>query len=84
MRDSPRSCARSWAWKHSAGTDGISERVVVAEWQRALDRFREAVDEINQRIFDYNLEVPADQFKRRAVRINQEITWITGAVDSLD
>ena len=68
--------ARSWTWQHSAG-QGIPQQVVEAEWQRALARFRQLVVEINQRIFDYNLEVPADPFKRPLIQVEREIHKIT-------
>lgn len=73
--------ARSWAWQDSPGAQELPGRVVAAEWQRALETFQEKVAVINQLIFDYNLEVPADQFKRRTIDQDREIAKITGEVD---
>ena len=42
-------------------------------WQRAIERFREAIAEINARIKSYNLEVPASRFQRLLVDADEEI-----------
>lgn len=68
---------RTWVWRHSTGIQGILAQVVEEEWQRALARFREVVVEINERIFNYNLEVPADPFKRPLIQVDREIHKIT-------
>lgn len=72
---------RSWDWCHSAGAAGLEGTVVQAEWERALAGFQAVIQNLNKRIFDYNLEVPSDQFKRRSLNATREIAEITGTLD---
>jgi DnaJ family protein C protein 28 len=46
------------------------------EFQRALRLFAEQIARINQRIFDYNLQTPTDQFQMRKLNLEQEIKQI--------
>jgi DnaJ family protein C protein 28 len=65
---------RAWEWKQSAMAAGQPPAFVEGEWQRALGAFREQITEINQHIFDYNLEVPLSRFQRQPVDAQAEIT----------
>ncbi len=47
-----------------------------AEFKRALRVFAEQIAHINQRIFDYNLQAPADRFQMRKLNLEQEIKQI--------
>jgi DnaJ family protein C protein 28 len=47
------------------------------EWERARQAFRTKLNALNQRIRDYNLDVPAVRFQRPALNIDQEIQKIT-------
>jgi len=73
-----KSLERSWKWRESALTNMASRRSVDAEWKRAVDDFRERISKLNQRIFDYNLETPSEQFQRRQINIDREMERITG------
>ena len=73
--------ARSWAWQASAAARELSAAVVQAEWDRAVASFQAVILELNKRIFDYNLEAPAEQFKRRSLNADREIARITGVAD---
>ncbi|MFQ5943170.1 MAG: DnaJ family domain-containing protein [Anaerolineales bacterium] len=42
-------------------------------WARAVEKFRKATEELNQRIDDYNLSVPLSQFQRRRLDGEAEI-----------
>lgn len=64
---------RSWDWRQKALAESRSAAAVETEWQRALDRFKEQVAQINQQIFRYNLEVPSDQFQRLPVNFEREV-----------
>jgi len=72
---------RSWAWRNSAGAAEVGAAVAQAEWERALAGFQAVIQGLNKRIFDYNLEVPSDQLKRRSLNAGREIATITGALD---
>ncbi len=72
---------RSWGWRNSTAAAELGTAVVQAEWERALTGFQARIQELNKRIFDYNLEVPSDQFKRRSLNVDQEIARITGGLD---
>jgi DnaJ homolog subfamily C member 28 len=75
-----KSLKQNWSWRQNAtGRRGLihAER----EWQHALNKFREEITELNRRIRDYNLEIPSNQFQRRAIDAEQEIQKITIATD---
>lgn len=70
-----KALARSWRWCGMAsGADGANH----GEWQLALQRFRERVVEINQRIRLHNLKVPREGFQRLPVDAEREIETLTG------
>jgi hypothetical protein len=73
--------ARSWAWQGSVEARELAVAVVQDEWERALAGFQAKILELNKRIFDYNLEVPTEQFKRSTLNADREIARITGAAD---
>jgi len=74
--------ARSRAWRNETLADlegrtdpaAIEERFRTAEeWNRALARFKQAVDEINKGIFDLNLKVPLEQLQRGKIDLAREL-----------
>jgi DnaJ family protein C protein 28 len=73
--------ARTWTWRETALEQDQAPTDVESEWRRALQTFKTKVAELNKRIFNYNLQVPADQFKRRQINLEREIARITGQVD---
>jgi DnaJ family protein C protein 28 len=64
---------RAWDWKQAADRAGQPAAFVEDEWQRAVSAFREQIVEVNQRIFNYNLEVPLARFQRRPVDADAEV-----------
>ena len=76
-----KSLARTWNWRKTALAENQSYQLVTEEWQRALAKFKEKITNLNQRISDYNLEVPSDQFKRLKINIDREIEKITNSSD---
>jgi DnaJ family protein C protein 28 len=76
-----KSLARSWSWRNSALDQNISYLIVEEEWQRAFQAYKHKIADLNQRIFNYNLEVPADQLKRLKINPDREIAKITKPVD---
>jgi len=71
------SLARSFAWKEAALKENKSKSWVEQEWRRAQDEFREKIDELNQRIFSYNVETPSSQFQLRKINADREIGKFT-------
>jgi DnaJ family protein C protein 28 len=71
------SLARTWNWRKIALEEKQPYHLIEDEWQRSVTIFTEKVIELNKRIFDYNLEVPSDQFKRRKIDVEFEIERIT-------
>jgi hypothetical protein len=49
------------------------------EWERATKAFKAKIATLNQRIRDYNLEVPAARFQRPVLNYERELLKITGA-----
>ena len=64
---------RSWAWRNKGRADHRQPSFIEAEWNRALERFRELVVAINQRIQSYNLDVPSDRFQLRLMSFDREV-----------
>jgi DnaJ family protein C protein 28 len=79
--ESKNSLTRSWSWRGSAIEKDQPYTLVEDEWHRALRTFKEKIADLNQRIFDYNLSVPSDQFKRRVIDLDAEIARITSQPD---
>lgn len=69
--------ARSWDWRKSSLEKNLPYALVEDEWQRALKAFKEIIANLNKKIFNYNLEVPSDQFKHRVINPEREIDKIT-------
>jgi DnaJ family protein C protein 28 len=76
-----KSLTRSWTWRNLALEDNQPYGLIEDEWQRALKAFRDKIDDLNKRIFDYNLEVPSDQFKRRFIDLDREVEKIISQPD---
>ncbi len=68
---------RAWEW-HQAATPAASQPVASAdaEWQRALQAFKEKLSALNQRIREVNLQVPNPRFQRPVLNIDQEVEQI--------
>jgi len=75
------SLTRSWIWRKAVLKQNLPDALVEDEWQRALVKFKEIIKDLNERIFNYNLEVPSTQLQRRKINLEQEIEKITGQVD---
>jgi hypothetical protein len=78
--------ARDWRGEELASleargaADAIHRRLRIAdEWNRALDRFREALAQINQGIAALNLKAPHDRFRRLKLVVEDEIRKVLEA-----
>ena len=71
--------SRSWQWRLSALESDQPARWVEAEWQKAVQAFREQVTAINKKIFSYNLEVPLDRFQILTINAERELEAVTKA-----
>lgn len=69
--------SRTWSWQASHSEKPAPE--VELEWSRVQLVFREKIQNINQRILTYNLEVPSDRFQKRLLDPEREIQKITGS-----
>jgi DnaJ family protein C protein 28 len=75
---------RSWAWRQAALAEGKPPQLVDAEWERAVDAFRQQVEEINRDILTYNLSAPTGQLHLLQLDIESQIELtITPASDRL-
>jgi DnaJ homolog subfamily C member 28 len=55
----------------------VPDEQASAEWDRALAAFKDKLPSLNQRIRNYNLEVPNARFQRPTLNFEQEIEKIT-------
>lgn len=81
FEDAKKKLAQSWGWRHKALERNHPNAEVVSDWRKALVSFEDVISGLNKRIFNYNLEVPLDQFKRRQISIEREISKITKPSD---
>src|SRR3972149_5679752 len=65
--------AHSWAWRQRALERGEDAAFVEAEWGRAKNKFEEVVAILNQRVRDYNLEIPISKLYRNPIDLALEI-----------
>jgi DnaJ family protein C protein 28 len=54
---------RAWDWRQKALQDPASRHLAAGEWERAVQAFRTQVEDLNRRIFSYNLEAPNERFQ---------------------
>jgi DnaJ family protein C protein 28 len=77
--------SRNWRAEQMAalGERGDAEAVqrrawITSEWERAVERFREAVSQINAGIATLNLKVPVERLQRSKLRVEDELRKIAG------
>ncbi len=73
LADARHALSRTWTWRAKALAEGQDTFLIENEWKTAQNRFRQTAKDLNQRINDLNLEVPADQFMRGLVFLEREI-----------
>ena len=64
---------RAWQWRIAALGSGTPVLEADAEWQRAVQSFKDQAVKLNKRIFDLNLLVPSAQFQRLQLNPESEI-----------
>jgi DnaJ family protein C protein 28 len=69
----------AWQGYLAARGEGTSASNASAEWQQAQLTFREKMNLLNQRIRNYNLDVPNTRFQRPVLVYGQEVQKITAA-----
>lgn len=70
LADERQALQRAWDWFRQNPQDSDT-------WHTARRRFKEQVELINKRIWNYNLGVPAPGFQRMKVNVEREIRRIT-------
>jgi DnaJ family protein C protein 28 len=70
---------RAWEWHGRAQAGGLSAAQAEAEWRRAQHAFEEQVEQINRKIFDYNLQTPSEKFQLMKVNAEREIEAVKDA-----
>lgn len=68
--------ARAWTWRQEKIEGGAGSPFIEAEWAKAQAGYREKIADLNKRIENYNLEVPALVFQRAKVNTEKEIEEI--------
>jgi DnaJ family protein C protein 28 len=72
-----QSLARAWTWRQaSMSNNGVTEEVEF-EWRQAVDRFRKQISTLNERIFSFNIVVPAERFQKPIINADREINRLT-------
>jgi DnaJ homolog subfamily C member 28 len=68
---------RAWKWRIIYLSCDVPDEKASAEWVRALEAFKDKLPALNQRIRDYNLEVPNIRFQRPLLDFNNEVERTT-------
>ena len=68
--------ARTWTWQGKQPNTGEDAYWTDQAWKTAQNKFRAVVEDLNRRIDDYNLEVPADAFMRLRIDADREIVKV--------
>jgi DnaJ family protein C protein 28 len=68
----------AWEWHQNALSESMPGSFPNGEWERAIKAFKAKLATLNQRIRDYNLEVPAARFQRPVLNYEHELQKITG------
>jgi DnaJ homolog subfamily C member 28 len=70
-----RQLVRVWTVMQNAlGTD--YEHGSRVRWEKAIDSFRKQAGELNRRIKEWNLKIPAAAFQRRLIEIEKEVSQV--------
>ena len=72
-----QSLLRTWTWRQDSQSSGGITDEVDFEWRQAVDRFREQIVTLNERIFSYNMGVPAERFQKPILNADREINRLT-------
>jgi DnaJ family protein C protein 28 len=59
-----KDCKQAWEWFKATNFESSSVSFAKSDWQRAQATFMEKVGVLNQRIRNYNLDVPNPHFQR--------------------
>jgi DnaJ family protein C protein 28 len=73
---------RTWEWCQAEQEAMSNACIVTQEWQRAREAFKKRLDEINQKIFRYNLEVPSPQLQLAVLNAEREVVRLTSTISS--
>ncbi len=68
---------RAWNWQKDARASDLDSRAIDHQWQQSVDKFREQIADINQRITSYNLETPSTYFQLSKIRVERELQLTT-------
>ena len=67
----------AWEWQQSSQSAPNPGSDPSAEWERSQSAFKEKLAALNQRIRDYNLQVPNAHFQRPALNFERELKRVT-------
>lgn len=68
---------RTWEWRQTALAESQPAPFVLAVWDQAVKLFRKRIDEYNQHILSYNLQVPHERFQLTRLSVESEMGKIT-------
>jgi DnaJ family protein C protein 28 len=69
----------AWKWRLIYLSADVPDEKASAEWEQALGAFKNKLPALNQRIRDYNLEVPNARFQRPVLNFEHEIEKISSS-----
>ncbi len=69
---------RAWSWKQDKTARGRMLPETEAEWQRASAAFWAAIEALNKKIAEYNLEAPSPSFHLRLLNPERELELTVG------
>lgn len=70
---------RTWDWRQIALAESQPAPFVLAVWDQAAKLFRQRIDEYNQHLLTYNLQVPHARFQLPRLNAETEMGKITAS-----
>jgi hypothetical protein len=69
----------AWRSRRLSLDKGLPYAQIQQEWKQAEQAFRRAIENLNKRVRDYNLEAPSLQFQKQPLNADREIEKITSS-----
>jgi DnaJ family protein C protein 28 len=77
LEEQRQTLRQAWNWRTENLPKDPTNTLVAAEWQRALEAFRDQITRLDRRIVVLNLEVPNPRFQLARLQVEKEIVAVT-------
>ena len=68
---------RTFHWRQAELAGKTPSPLIEEEWTRAQESFRSQAEDLNKRIFNYNLEIPSSQFALAPIDVEKTLDSVS-------